>query len=128
MEDQYVGAGMLASLSASNLGHEYILQTNKLLKGFEPREKAMLRLEKKAKSLRLHYILLQQEKATRKINVLTIIQAIFVPLTFIAGVYGMNFVIMPELEWPLGYLMVWILFVAMATGLLVYFYRKGWFD
>ena len=40
-------------------------------------------------------------------KVLTIIATIFMPLTFIAGVYGMNFKYMPELEWPWGYFVVW---------------------
>ena len=91
-------------------------------------DKAMLRLEKKAESLRLQYMLLQQEKSTKKINVLTIVQAIFVPLTFIAGVYGMNFINIPELNWPFGYLFAWLVFIGLASGLLIYFYRKGWFD
>jgi magnesium transporter len=35
---------------------------------------------------------------------------------------------MPELNWPLGYLLVWIVFIGLAAGLMSYFYRKGWFD
>lgn len=128
IEDQYVGFEILASIAAVNLGKESNEQTMKLIKGFEPLDKATQRLEKKAESLRLQYMLIQQEKATRKINILTIIQAIFVPLTFVAGVYGMNFVIMPELNWQFGYLLVWFVFIGLASGLLIYFYRKGWFD
>jgi magnesium transporter len=97
-------------------------------KGFVPLDKAMQRLEKKAESLRLQFLLFQQEESTRKINVLTIIQAIFVPLTFIGGVYGMNFVNIPELKLEYGYLYVWVLFVGLASALLTYFYKKGWFD
>ena len=126
IEDQYVGFGILASLGSAS--QKEIQQTHDAIKGFEPLDKAMQRLEKKAESLRVQYMLIQQEKSTRKINVLTIIQAIFVPLTFIAGVYGMNFVLMPELEWKYGYLIVWLIFAALAGGLLVYFNRKGWFD
>lgn len=128
IEDQYVGFGIVASLSAANLSEGDLQQIRNAIKGFEPLDKAMLRLEKKAESLRLQFMLIQQEKSTRKINVLTIIQAIFVPLTFIAGVYGMNFVIMPELNFQYGYLLVWMVFIGMASGLLIYFYRKGWFD
>ncbi len=128
IEDQNLGFHILDSLSPSNHNQIDIQQTSKLVKGFEPLEKAIQRLEKKAESLRIQYMLIQQEKSTRKINVLTIIQAIFVPMTFIAGIYGMNFKIMPELDWPLGYLLVWLVFVGMACGLLLYFYRKGWFD
>lgn len=127
IEDQYVGFELLASLISAN-NQQTNQQTHDTIKGFTPLDKAMLRLEKKAESLRLQYTLIQQEKSTRKINLLTIIQAIFVPLTFIAGVYGMNFINMPELEWKYGYLIAWVVFIALAGGLLSYFYRKGWFD
>lgn len=57
---------------------------------------------------------------------LTIIATVFIPLTFIVGVYGMNFRYMPELEWPWGYPVVWVIMVACALGMLYYFRRKGW--
>jgi magnesium transporter len=57
---------------------------------------------------------------------LTIIATIFIPLTFVAGIYGMNFVYMPELRWPWGYLWFWGIVVATATGMLVFFRRKKW--
>ena len=59
-------------------------------------------------------------------KVLTIIATIFIPLTFIAGVYGMNFISMPELSWRWGYPGVWLLMLAVALSLIVYFRRKGW--
>jgi magnesium transporter len=65
-------------------------------------------------------------------KVLTIIATIFIPLSFIAGVYGMNFSHqaspwnMPELEWHFGYPGVLAVMAAVAGGLLLYFYRKGW--
>jgi magnesium transporter len=128
IEDQYVGFGILESIGSAELNEKGGGYTNKIIRGFVPLENAMERLEKKAESLRLQYALIQQEKSTRKINVLTIVQAIFVPLTFIAGIYGMNFVNMPELKFTYGYLYVWILFVGLAGGLLVYFKKNGWFD
>jgi magnesium transporter len=59
-------------------------------------------------------------------KVLTIIATLFMPLSFIAGVYGMNFEFMPELTWPLGYAWALGLMGATATGLVIYFWRKGW--
>jgi magnesium transporter len=59
-------------------------------------------------------------------KVLTIFAAIFIPLTFIAGVYGMNFEIMPELKWRYGYHIVWSIMIALVVGMLVYFKRKKW--
>lgn len=57
---------------------------------------------------------------------LTIIGTIFIPLTFIAGVYGMNFQFMPELQWKWGYFACLFLMLAVAVSLLVYFKRKKW--
>jgi magnesium transporter len=59
-------------------------------------------------------------------KVLTIIATIFMPLTFLAGVYGMNFKHMPELEWQYGYLYVWIIMVAIGVAMGFYFKRKKW--
>lgn len=60
------------------------------------------------------------------IKVLTIIATIFMPLTFIAGVYGMNFKHMPELEWQYGYPLCLALMGVITLGMLHYFRRKGW--
>ena len=59
-------------------------------------------------------------------KVLTIIATIFIPLTLIAGLYGMNFQYMPELEWRWGYPMVWLVMLAIGALMLVYFRRKKW--
>jgi magnesium transporter len=59
-------------------------------------------------------------------KVLTIIATIFIPLTFIAGVYGMNFKNMPELEWKWGYGAVWLVMLIVAACMLTYFRRKKW--
>ena len=59
-------------------------------------------------------------------KVLTIIATIFIPLTFITGVYGMNFKYMPELYWPWAYPAVWIIMIVTAIAMLIYFRRKRW--
>jgi magnesium transporter len=59
-------------------------------------------------------------------KVLTVIATIFMPLTFIAGVYGMNFKHMPELEWHWGYLATWAVMISVAVGMGVFFKRKNW--
>ena len=59
-------------------------------------------------------------------KVLTIIATIFMPLTFLAGVYGMNFRHMPELEWKYGYLFVWIIMAGIGIAMGFYFKRKKW--
>ena len=59
-------------------------------------------------------------------KVLTIIATIFIPLTFVAGIYGMNFKYMPELEWHWGYFGVLGLMVLMGIGMFIYFKRNKW--
>jgi magnesium transporter len=59
-------------------------------------------------------------------KVLTIIATIFIPLTFVAGIYGMNFKYIPELEWDWGYFMVWGIMIVIAAVMVVYFRRKAW--
>lgn len=59
-------------------------------------------------------------------KVLTIIASIFIPLTFIAGIYGMNFEYIPELKWRWGYFMVWGLMISTVIGMVIYFKRNKW--
>jgi magnesium transporter len=59
-------------------------------------------------------------------KVLTVISTIFIPITFLVGVYGMNFLHMPELKWRLGYAFVWVLIVATVVTMLNFFRRKKW--
>lgn len=59
-------------------------------------------------------------------RVLTVIATIFIPLTFIAGVYGMNFDTMPELHWRWSYPVVWTFMIGVVVVLLAFFRRRGW--
>lgn len=68
----------------------------------------------------------QSTRMNEVMKVLTIISTIFIPLTFIVGVYGMNFVHMPELELPWAYPATWGLMGLIAVGMLIFFKRKKW--
>ena len=59
-------------------------------------------------------------------KVLTVVSTIFIPLTFMVGVWGMNFEHMPELHWHWAYPTVWLLMLGLGAGLFVYFRRRGW--
>jgi len=59
-------------------------------------------------------------------KVLTIISTVFIPLSFVVGLYGMNFKFMPELSWKWGYPMVWGVILVVVTGMMLYFRRKKW--
>ncbi|MEL6671351.1 MAG: magnesium/cobalt transporter CorA [Bacteroidota bacterium] len=73
----------------------------------------------------LHFAL-NGQRMNEIMKVLTIVSTIFIPLTFIAGIYGMNFQYMPELGWQPGYFTVLGSFLVIAGGLLYLFRRKGW--
>jgi len=59
-------------------------------------------------------------------KVLTIMASFFIPITFVAGVYGMNFEVIPELKWKYSYAVFWCVCAAITAALAVYFHRKGW--
>ena len=65
-------------------------------------------------------------RMTAVMNTLTIISTIFLPLTFIVGVYGMNFRHMPELAWRWGYPVIWGVMILLSIAMLIYFRRRRW--
>jgi len=72
------------------------------------------------------YLSSMSHRLNEVMKVLTIIATIFIPLSFIAGLYGMNFDVMPELHWKYGYFGALGLMLAVALGMLYYFRRKKW--
>lgn len=80
-----------------------------------------------AASLMDVYMSTMGNKLNEIMKFLTVISTIFIPLTFIVGVYGMNFENMPELKGEWSYFIVWLVMLAVAGGLIFYFWRKGWF-
>lgn len=72
------------------------------------------------------YLSSVSNKMNEVMKVLTIIATIFIPMTFIAGIYGMNFKFMPELDWHWGYPMVWGVNITVGVLLLIYFKKKNW--
>lgn len=73
------------------------------------------------------YLATINNKMNEVMKMLTIMASIFIPLTFVAGVYGMNFTYMPELEWKYAYFAVLVLMLGITMGMLWYFRRKRWF-
>lgn len=72
------------------------------------------------------YLSTLSNKMNEVMKTLTIIATIFIPLTFIAGIYGMNFQYMPELSWRYGYLGIWGVIGTIFIGMIVYFRKKKW--
>ncbi|MBD2019431.1 magnesium/cobalt transporter CorA [Leptolyngbya sp. FACHB-36] len=87
-----------------------------------------------AASLMDVYLSSVSNRMNEVMKLLTVISSIFIPLTFIAGVYGMNFnpeaspFNMPELNWYWGYIACWAIMLSTAAGLIFFFWRKGWFE
>lgn len=77
--------------------------------------------------IRDSYISMNSNRMNTIMKTLTVITTIFMPLTFIAGVYGMNFEHMPELGWRWGYFAVLTVMLGTGIGMYVWFKRKGWF-
>ncbi|HEX2981864.1 MAG TPA: CorA family divalent cation transporter, partial [Anaerolineaceae bacterium] len=73
------------------------------------------------------YLSVTSNRMNEIMKALTIVSTIFLPLSFVAGNYGMNFKFMPELQSPLGYPMVIVIYLLIAGGMLFYFKKKGWF-
>ncbi|WP_438863120.1 magnesium transporter CorA family protein [Neptunicella sp.] len=72
------------------------------------------------------YLSISSHQLNVTMRVLTVITAIFVPLSFLAGLYGMNFEIMPELKWKYGYFILLGVMSVVAVGLLTFFKRRRW--
>ncbi len=77
-------------------------------------------------SLHDTYLSSLSHRMNEVMKTLTIVGVIFIPLTFLVGVYGMNFEVMPELHWPWAYPALWLIMIALALGMLAYFRRRGW--
>jgi magnesium transporter len=96
--------------------HDHIIQVMDVVETFREMLSGMLDIYLTSISNRLNEVM----------KVLTIIATIFMPLTFIAGVYGMNFDHMPELRWKLGYPLVLLVMLGIGVVMLVLFKRKRW--
>jgi magnesium transporter len=72
------------------------------------------------------YYATQGQRMNEIMKILTVVSAIFIPLTFIAGVYGMNFTHMPELQYTYGYYVVISGMFLMGISLLIFFWKRGW--
>ena len=96
--------------------YDHAVQVIEILESFRETTTSLMELYLSSASNRLN----------EAIRVLTIIATLFIPPTFVVGVYGMNFEYMPELHWKYGYALVWLIILAVVGGLLYYFKRNDW--
>ena len=97
--------------------HDHIVQANDMVETSRGQLYGLLDVYYSSLSMKMNEIM----------KVLTIVSTIFIPLTFIAGIYGMNFANMPELHWGWSYPAVWVVMIVITGLMLVYFKRKNWF-
>ena len=127
-EDQMNCLSFLSQVDLPALEMDYVRKHfQDILKGMEHILKLMSRLERRLEYIQQHCMLLFQDKTNSRMKILTVISAIFLPLSLIAGIYGMNFIDMPELKNPVAYPVTLLLMVGIAFGMLAFFYRRGWF-
>ena len=129
VEDQHHCANTLQTLESkffSIVGlQEYMRDT---LSHSEHTLRTISRQESRLNELYQHYQLSLHDKADNRLRILTIISAVFMPLTLITGIYGMNFHWMPELGWPYAYPTVLLVMLCLSGGMLWNFHRRGWFQ
>jgi magnesium transporter len=85
-------------------------------------------LDQRIGALRSGFQMHAQDKTNRRLNMLTILSAIFTPVTLLAGIWGMNFEIMPELKYPFAYPVALGLMVLIGWGMYLFFRRNDWLD
>jgi magnesium transporter len=96
--------------------HDHVVQLLDLLENYRELGSSLIEVHLATASQRLNEVM----------KVLTVIATIFIPLTFVAGVYGMNFKHQPEYEWTFGYPLCLLAMTAIAVGMLWWFRRRGW--
>lgn len=128
VEDQYNMLGFVPKINWVDDNKEARADLMEQIKGLEHLKRSFERLEEKIDNIHGQYQLILQKKGNKRLNTLTVIQAIFVPLTFIAGIYGMNFIFQPELQWKYSYFIIIGIMVSLTGFQLWWFKSKGWFD
>jgi magnesium transporter len=96
--------------------YDHTIQVIDTIETFRDMVSGMLDIYLSGMSMRLNEVM----------KVLTLIATIFIPLTFIVGIYGMNFDYMPELSWRYGYAAIWCVMLGVTIGMLIYFRKKRW--
>jgi magnesium transporter len=101
---------------------------NCALANLQAADRSLDRLGERIGALRAGFQMHAQDKTNRKLGMLTILSAIFMPITLLAGIWGMNFETMPELKYAFAYPVALGLMALIGSGMYLYFRRTGWFD
>ena len=127
-EDQHYCMGLLQGMQAQNLPFSHLkAELRDILDSQNHVVRSQDQLETRLRDLHNDCLLHAQRKTDYRLRVLTVLTSLCMPLSVIAGIYGMNFHFMPELEWRFGYFFVLGLMLLITVSLLVFFFRRGWF-
>jgi magnesium transporter len=99
-----------------------------LVGDFQRGQRIIARMEDRIRDLRQSKLNALQESTNRRLNILAVLSAIYLPSTLIAGIYGMNFEDMPITKLPYGYAIILIVMLGLVIGQVLFFYRRGWFE
>lgn len=127
-EDQHYCMGLLQGMQAQNLPFSHLkTELRDILDSQNHVVRSQDQLETRLRDLHNDCLLHAQRKTDYRLRVLTVLTSLCMPLSVIAGIYGMNFHFMPELEWKFGYFFVLGLMISISVSMLVFFFRRGWF-
>ena len=101
---------------------------NCALVNLQAADRAVDWLDARVGALRSGFQMHAQEKTNRRLGMLTILSAVFMPITLLAGIWGMNFEVMPELKLAFAYPLALGFMAAVGAGMYFFFRRTGWFD
>ena len=111
----YAVIGKKAQIYYRNI-YDHLVRIETLVQGLRDLADSALAMHLSSVSNRMNEVM----------KVLSVVAAVFLPLTLLAGIYGMNFVNMPELQWRYGYFVVWGVMVLVALSLMVFFRKRKW--
>lgn len=98
--------------------YDHLVRVGDSFEGFRESISTLIEMHVSMSSQRLNQIM----------KVLTIFSSIFLPITFLAGVYGMNFHVFPELSWHWAYAGFWVVVIGISVAMLLFFKRQGWLE
>jgi len=128
VEDQLYCLNTFTNVGAKALADSLTLQYFRdMINILAITQRAFFRIESRVEGLHQHYLLSQQDTTNRRLKILTVLSAIYLPSTLIAGIYGMNFPDIPILGMPDGYYIVLAIMILLVIGQLGFFYWKRWF-
>ena len=127
-EDMHYCMGLLQGMQAQNLQFSLLkTELRDILDSQNHVVRSQDQLETRLRDLHNDCLLHAQRKTDYRLRVLTVLTSLCMPLSVIAGIYGMNFHFMPELEWKYGYFFALGIMAFITASLLVFFFRRGWF-